>query len=96
MCAAPLPSGLRRWCSDACRQSAYRRRHQPAPELAELPSASARKDATVYECDDCGERFVGTQRCDACNRFARRVGTGGHCPSCDEPVAIIELVEVSP
>ena len=96
MCGLPLSSQLRRWCSDACRQAAYRRRHQPAPEPAELPPAYAGIATTVYECDDCGERFVGTQRCETCNRFARRVGAGGHCPSCDEPVAVNELVEVSP
>lgn len=92
-CATVLVRGrARRFCDGTCRQAAYRRRHQSlAPELVR-PTASRSKDFTVYECDDCGERFVGTQRCEACNRFARRVGSGGHCPSCDEPVAVVELV----
>jgi DNA polymerase II large subunit len=52
---------------------------------------------TVYECD-CGARAVGRQRCTECGTFMRRVGIGGACPHCDEPVAVVELVgpEVSP
>ncbi|MGH9155425.1 MAG: hypothetical protein ACRD1K_06210 [Acidimicrobiales bacterium] len=91
-CGAVLVGGRARlFCDGVCRQAAYRRRHQPAPELVKLPVVRP-KESTVYECDGCGERFVGTQRCEGCNRFARRVGRGGHCPSCDEPVAIVELL----
>ncbi len=95
-CGQALPAGARLWCSPAHRQAAYRRRHQPAPVLNALPAARSRTEATVYECGGCGERFIGTQRCETCNLFARRIGTGGSCPHCDEPVAIAELVEVSP
>lgn len=35
------------------------------------------------------------QRCEECNLFARRIGTGGPYPHCDEPVAIVKLIEVS-
>ncbi len=95
-CGRALPAGARVWCSAAHRQAAYRRRHQPAPVQAVLPAARSSKAGTVYECDGCGERFIGTQRCGTCNLFARRVGAGGSCPHCDEPVAIAELMEVSP
>jgi rubrerythrin len=61
-----------------------------------LPGLRSRTEGTVYECDGCGERFIGAQRCESCNLFARRIGAGGPCPHCDEPVAITELVEVSP
>jgi hypothetical protein len=96
-CAAALVEGRARlFCDSACRQAAYRRRHQgPAPELVALPPARP-KESTVYECDECGERLVGSQRCDECNRFARRVGPGGHCPSCDSAVTVEELLGVSP
>ncbi len=95
-CGQARPAGARLWCSPACRQAAYRRRQQSAPEAVVLPAARSPKDATVYECDGCGERFVGSQRCEECNLFARRIGAGGSCPHCDEPVTIAELMEVSP
>jgi hypothetical protein len=52
--------------------------------------------STVYECEDCGVRAVGEQRCEGCSRFMRRVGTGGSCPACDEPVTVAELLEAGP
>ena len=92
-CGRPLPVGARLWCSPAHRQAAYRRRHQPMPEPTVMPAARSRTEGTVYECDGCGRRFIGTQRCEECNLFARRIGTGGPCPHCDEPVAMTELVD---
>jgi hypothetical protein len=47
---------------------------------------------TVYACDHCGERYLGQQRCDQCNRFCRVAGLGGCCPGCDEPVLLTELL----
>ncbi len=95
-CGQALPAGARLWCSPAHRQAAYRRRHQPAPEPMALPPGRSRIEGTVYECDSCGQRFVGTQRCEECNLFARRIGPGGPCPHCEEPVALAELLEVAP
>ncbi len=93
-CAGPLPAGRARdWCSDACRQSAWRRRHQPAVTAPELPPARPRKPGTVYECADCGTRQLGQQRCEDCGVFMHRVGPGGLCPCCDEPVAYTELLQ---
>lgn len=85
------PTGRRAWCSDACRQAAWRRRHQPDHPPVELPPTRRRRDTTVYECGDCGLRLLGTQRCDDCGTFMRRLGTGGLCPRCDEPIATNEL-----
>ena len=48
----------------------------------------------VYECPDCGERQAGTRRCPDCNLFMRRVGPGGSCPHCDEPVLVTDLLAV--
>ncbi len=46
---------------------------------------------TIYECPDCETRYVDERRCPDCNLFCRRIGTGGNCPHCDEPVAHKEL-----
>ncbi len=93
VCGDPLPAGrARAWCSDACRQAAWRRRHQPAATPAHLPARRPSKPGSVYECGDCGTRLLGQQRCD-CGAFMHRIGRGGMCPSCDEPVAVEELLQ---
>ena len=53
------PSGRARYCSDACRKKAWRRRHQAAPTPVVLPPGIARRPITVYECAFCGGRSVG-------------------------------------
>lgn len=85
------PVGRRRWCSPACRQAAYRRRHHTATPPA-LPPPQRRKETTIYECPHCGTRQLGDQRCSDCGTFSRRIGPGGPCPHCDEPVAINDLI----
>ncbi len=87
------PVGRQKFCSDACRASAYRRRRDAAQAPVVVPRAHPRRPITVYECDSCGARAVGEQRCTDCATFMRRVGIGGHCPSCDEPIAAVELLE---
>jgi hypothetical protein len=82
-------SGRRRFCSDACRQAAWRERH-PAP-VPVLPVRSARV-VTVYQCTVCEMRYLGDQWCPDCQRPCRRVGPGGLCPHCDEPVALADLL----
>ena len=79
-------SGRQRHCSTACRQAAWRRR-RAAPAIPVV----ARSD-TVYECPSCDARFLGAQRCEDCNTWARRLGPGGMCPCCDEPIAITDLL----
>jgi endogenous inhibitor of DNA gyrase (YacG/DUF329 family) len=92
--SAFVVSGRRRYCSDGCRRAAWsRRRSSPAPVVVVAPAGS-RRPHTVYECDDCGGRALGEQRCEDCGVFMRRVGLGGCCPSCHEPVAAGELIEV--
>jgi len=76
------PAGRRRWCSDACRQAAWRRR-RAAPRRPTQPA----KIDTVYECPRCQTRYLGEQRCDDCNTWCRRLGPGSHCP----PTAMILL-----
>jgi hypothetical protein len=96
VCGRPLAAGQRLWCSNAHRQSAYRRRHQTDRVVAALPPVRSRRGATVYECPSCEARFVGNQYCLDCHTFARRVGPGGSCPHCDEAVAVADLIEVGP
>jgi len=63
-----------------------------------IPAAARRVLLTVYECDGCGSRAVGVQRCAECSSFMRRIGIGGACPCCDEAITVAELtgLEVEP
>jgi predicted amidophosphoribosyltransferase len=97
-CGQPFtPSGRRRWCSAACRQAAWRRRHPaPGPAAAGLPAAPpAASKATIYQCPECDQRYIGQQYCYECATFCRRIGPGGPCPHCDEPVSIHDLTTVT-
>jgi hypothetical protein len=86
------PSGRRRYCSDACKQADWRAR-QAAPALPAPAGSGARpaQEHTVYECPSCETRYLGVRRCEECNSFCRRIGTGGLCPHCDEVVARDDL-----
>jgi hypothetical protein len=97
VCGTPFARVRRqRYCSDTCRRTAWRRRHAAAqPEPAPMPAARPRRDNTVYECGECQTRYLGEQWCDGCVRPCRRVGVGGLCPHCDEPVAIPDLLEAA-
>lgn len=90
VCEQPFtPVGRQRVCSAACRQVAWRRRHGAL--LPNLPQRATRA-ATVYQCPTCDQRYLGEQRCPDCGAFCRRVGPGGLCPHCDEPVALADLL----
>jgi len=76
ICAQPFaPLGRQRVCSAACRQALWRRRHSVTREA----------------CPSCETHYLGLQRCPDCGVFCRRVGPGGLCPHCDEPVAFADL-----
>lgn len=87
------PQGRARYCSDRCRQAAFRRRHQAEVPEVPLPPKGNKRALTVYECDACGERALGDQYCADCARFMRAVGRGGACPHRDGAVAIRDLLE---
>lgn len=77
-----------RFCSQACSQLAYRRRHAvPAPAPPKLPV-----HFIVYQCPECEQRFLGERRCPDCNLFTRRLGAGDACPHCGDPVAVSDLL----
>ena len=93
VCGSPFdPVGRRRFCSDACRAVAHRRRRAAARPVVVIPAATRRMPVTVYECDGCGSRAVEEQRCAECSTFMRRAGIGGACPCCDEAITVAELV----
>lgn len=86
------PAGRRRFCSGACRQAAWRGRQPGKLVTAILLPPRTPRPATIYECPACDTRSLGEQRCPDCNTFGRRVGPGGLCPHCDEPVAVSDLL----
>jgi rubrerythrin len=93
ICQRPFtPVGRQRYCSDACRAAAYRRRRDANRPTLHIPNGRRRRPITVYECDDCGFRALGDQRCPDCSTFMRKIGLGGDCPHCGEPVAVPELL----
>jgi len=46
--------------------------------------------SVVWECGCCGTRSL-ERRCEKCNLFCSKVGTGGECPACSELIATTEL-----
>ena len=92
-CDGLLPNQRsRRYCSDKCRVAAWRRKHQLPKAAPVLPAKGpSRSEATIYECPQCETRYVGVQYCIDCSSFCRKVGLGGTCPNCDEPVTYEEL-----
>lgn len=90
------PIRRQRFCSPSCRQAAWRAR-QPAPTTDPAPAPtghrSNRRSITVYTCPECETRYLAEQWCPDCNHPCRRVGTGGLCPCCEEPVTVDELLD---
>jgi hypothetical protein len=96
-CRRFIPSGRKRVCSPTCRQTAYRRRRAATTTATAaqvvVPAHRSRREGTIYQCPACETYYFGSQRCDACGVFCRRVGPGGLCPHCSEPVAVAELID---
>jgi hypothetical protein len=99
VCGKSLADARARFCSPAHKQLAYRlrRRQTPAadePVLRRQLQRQGRLTAhTIYECPQCQERFVGERRCSSCQLFCRSLGLGGHCPECDLPILLSDLLE---
>ena len=81
------PLGRQTWCSDTCRQTAWRRRRQ-----APRPVLPAKTD-TIYQCPQCETRYLGEQRCPDCNTWCHKLGPGAPCPHCQELVAVSDLID---
>jgi ribosomal protein L32 len=100
VCGGTPPSSRSVYCEPACKQFAYRLRHQP---LASVDPVILRKQLqrkrllvahTVYECSSCGERFLGERRCPDCHLYGRSVGLGGSCPDCETVILLADLLEL--
>jgi predicted amidophosphoribosyltransferase len=89
------PTGRAVYCSEGCRKTAWRRRHQVLPAPVVVPAGVPRRPLSVYECPTCDTRAVGEQRCGDCGGFMTRVGWGGLCPHCGEAVAVAEVLDGS-
>ncbi len=94
LCGRSLPPGRssQRWCSPACRQMAYRRRHQPEVPQLGRPEARSRRTGTVYACPVCDQRYLGFQYCSECSTFCVGLGPGGPCPHSAEQLTVAELL----
>lgn len=88
--------GQRAHCSAACRIADWRRNHPDRRTQPPLPLP-----ADVYECPDCNRRYLwhsptlpaAAPNCPHCAVTCHRVGVGGRCPSCNQPVAANELLD---
>jgi hypothetical protein len=98
VCGAALSDSRAKFCSPAHKQLGYRLRRQAraVPNESDLRRHLQRQRRlmahTVYECPSCSERFVGERRCPSCQLFSRAVGLGGHCPECEQPVLLSDLL----
>lgn len=98
LCGGPTRSARAAYCDDACKQRAFRLRHQSltSVDLDQLRRDLQRRRTlvahTIYECSTCGERALGERRCQECGLFGRAVGLGGTCPGCDETLLLTELL----
>src|SRR5262245_49011359 len=68
----------------------------PAPVAVVPPAGPDRRARTVYDCPACATSLLGHQHCPDCHLWARRLGPGGPCPHCDEPVTLDDLGLDSP
>jgi ribosomal protein L32 len=100
VCGGTPPSSRSVYCKSACKQLAYRLRHQP---LSTVDPVILRKQLqrkrllvahTVYECSSCGERLLGERRCPDCHLYGRSVGLGGSCPDCETVILLADLLEL--
>ena len=92
-------AGRGRYCSRGCQQQAYRLRQMPIKSAlltalaAQLHERQQLLGQTVYECPRCEQRLVAQRRCPDCNLMCRKLGLGGCCPHCDEPLLVLELLD---
>lgn len=84
--------GNKLFCSKLCRDTDYRRRKQSKSRPINIQLARPRR-VTVYQCDGCKQRSLDTQRCQGCGTCMRKVGLGGLCPHCDQPVTVVDVLD---
>jgi ribosomal protein L32 len=97
-CGRTPPSARALYCDDACKQRAFRLRHQTRSNVdlgqlrRDLQHRRTLVAHTVYECSTCGERALGERRCAECGLFMQALGLGGTCQGCDETILLSELL----
>jgi hypothetical protein len=73
---------------------AYRARHTTGV-IAEIRPQRRRgwREATVYKCPTCSERYLGENRCDECNTFCKSLGLGIACAECDTTILLNDILD---
>ena len=64
----------------------------PAGPVAAARRLGDRAALMIYECPTCEARYLGQRHCPDCHRFCRKLGPGGACPHCDEPILLADLL----
>jgi hypothetical protein len=85
-CHVPRPRLSDQWRVRAPLPGDSRRRRHTGGRYPRSASTDART-SVIYEYPECETRYLDERRCPDCNLFTRRIGPGGSCPHCDEPVA---------
>lgn len=91
VCDIQVSSTRARYCSSACRNRAWRRRRDQLAFSSQTQVSGQPSWSAIYECPNCKRRLLGDHRCPACNLFANRIGLGGPCPHCHQPVLLTDL-----
>jgi hypothetical protein len=81
----------RHYCSSACRNKAWRRRRYETTFRSDRDLPGQPSWQAIYECPRCRRRLIDDHRCPDCNLFGNRLGLGGPCPHCHEPVLLTDL-----
>jgi hypothetical protein len=98
VCGGTPPSSRSVYCKTACKQLAYRLRHQrPASVDTVILRTQLQRQRllvahTVYACPHCDERYLGERRCTSCQLYCRALGLGGQCEDCDHVILLTELL----
>lgn len=101
VCGGTPPSSRSVYCKTACKQLAYRLRHQrlagddPVVLRKQLQHQRLLVAHTIYECPRCNERYLGERRCPSCQLYCRALGLGGQCEDCDHIMLLTELLGTS-
>ncbi len=97
VCNTPFTRNRRQaYCTDRCRKIAWKRRRLNPVSVEPVPPARRRRAITVYSCPECDTRYFAEQWCPDCHQPCTRIGTGGLCPHCDEPITITDLTDQHP
>ena len=98
VCGKALPSRRARYCSRAHQQRAFRLRHQSEPARPAAPPPGAPAIAARWWRTPSTSARVAVNASSAsvaaqtASLFSRAIGLGGHCPECDTPLLLVDLL----